>query len=212
MFPREIAMSRHTAAPLFVLVLCACSTMSPEQCRSADWRQIGYADGIEGYPGSRIQEHASACAGSGVTPDLSAYLAGRADGLKTYCQPQKGFDVGRGGRPDNAGDCPEPMRAAFLEQYGRGRQINAIESEIGSLRSSLENERRLQRRNDERIDDIRKELNRQGLDASRRNALLDEMNRLVERKEDNGRRRLRLQRDIDDTQRRLDERLRQFGR
>lgn len=205
-------MSRVIAAFVSVFILGACSTMSPEQCRNADWRQIGYADGIEGYPGSRIQEHASACAASGVTPDLAAYLAGRADGLKTYCQPEKGFDVGRRGRPDNAGDCPEPMRDAFLEQYRRGRQINAIESEMDSLRGSLENESRLQRRNDERIDDIRKELNRQGLDASRRNALLDEMNRLVERKEENGRRRLRLQRDIDETQRRLDARLRQFGR
>jgi hypothetical protein len=205
-------MSQKFAGLLLILVCSACSTMSPEQCRNADWRQIGYTDGVEGYPGSRIQDHASACASSDVTPDLSAYLAGRADGLKLYCQPEKGFDVGRRGRPDNAGDCPEPMRAVFLDQYQRGRQINAIESEINNLRNSQENERRLQRRNDERIDEIRKELNRQNLDPARRNTLLEEMNRLVERKEDNGRRRLRLQRDIDDAQRRLDERLRQFGR
>lgn len=186
--------------------------MSPEQCRNADWRQVGYSDGVEGYPASRIQEHASACAGTNVAPDLQAYLAGRAEGLMLYCQPEKGFDVGRRGRPDSAGDCPVPMRAAFLEQYQKGRQINAIEAELGSLRSSLENERNLQRRNDDRINDIRKELGRQGVEPSRRNSLLEEMNRVVERKDDNGRRRLRIQRDIDDAQRRLDERLRQFGR
>ncbi|MBK4734195.1 DUF2799 domain-containing protein [Noviherbaspirillum pedocola] len=205
-------MSQRIAAMVFALACGACSTMSPEQCRNADWRQVGYADGVEGYPGSRIQDHASACAASNVTPDLTAYLAGRADGLRIYCQPEKGFDVGRKGRPDNAGDCPEPMRSAFLEQYQRGRQINAIESEISSLSSSLENERRMQRRNDDRIDEIRKELGRQNLDPARRNTLLEEMNRIVERKEDNGRRRLRLQRDIDDAQRRLDDRLRGFGR
>ncbi len=38
-------------------------------------------------PGSRIQEHASACAKIGAKPDMEAYLSGRIEGLVSYCQP-----------------------------------------------------------------------------------------------------------------------------
>jgi hypothetical protein len=192
--------------------MAACASLSPEQCRNADWRQIGYADGIEGQPGSRIQQHASACASANVAPDLQSYLNGRSEGLIVYCQPEKGFQVGRQGKADNAGDCAPPLRTAFLEQYQKGRQVNGIESELGSLRSSLEQERAQQRRNEERIEEIRKDSRRPNLEPSRRSSLLDEMNRLIERKEDNGRRRLRLQREMDIVQRRLEDTLRQFGR
>lgn len=204
-----------SAKQLWILALpwmAACASLSPEQCRNADWRQIGYADGIDGQPGSRIQGHASACASANIKPDLQSYLAGRAEGLNVYCQPEKGFEIGRRGEPDNAGDCAPPLRTAFLEQYQKGRQVNTVESELGGLRSSLEQERSQQRRNEERIEDIRKDLRRPNLEPSRRSSLLDEMNRQIERKEDIGRRRLRLQREIDIAQRRLEDTLKQFGR
>lgn len=195
-----------------LLLLASCASLSPEQCQNADWRQIGYADGANGLPGSRIQDHASACAKSGAKPDMETYLSGRMEGLVSYCQPENGFDVGRRGTPDNAGDCPPHVRGAFLQNYRQGREINALESQINTLRGTMDNERREMRRREDRIEDIRKELRRPNVSPERRNSLLGEMERLIDRKQDTGGRQLGLQREMDIAQERLATRLRGMGR
>ena len=197
---------------IVLLLLAACASLSPEQCRNADWRQIGYADGVNGLPGSRIQEHASACAKAGTKPDMEAYLSGRMEGLVSYCQPENGFEVGRRGTADNAGDCPPHIRGAFLQNYRQGREINALEGQINSLRGTMDNERREMRRREDRIEDIRKELRRPNVSPERRNALLVEMERLIDRKQESGARMLGLQREMDIAQERLGRRLREMGR
>lgn len=197
---------------IFLLLLASCATLSPEQCLNADWRQIGYADGVGGLPASRIQDHASACAKAGARPDMEAYLSGRMEGLVSYCQPENGFDVGRRGAADNAGDCPPHVRAAFLQNYRQGREINALESQVNSLRGNLESERREMRRREDRIDGIRKELRRPNVGVERRSSLLNEMERLIDRKQDTGGRQLALQREMDIAQQRLAGRLREMGR
>ncbi len=57
--------------------------MSAEECRSADWRTVGYEDGRSGS-GGRIGDHSKACAKIGVTPNLDQYELGRAEGLRQY--------------------------------------------------------------------------------------------------------------------------------
>ena len=83
--------ARHRLAlPLAAIacLLAGCSsTMSKDECRTVDWRTVGYEDGVAGRSGERIGEHRKACAEHGVTPDLNAYRAGRAEGLREYCQP-----------------------------------------------------------------------------------------------------------------------------
>jgi chromosome segregation ATPase len=110
------------------------------------------------------------------------------------------------------GDCPPHVRAAFLQNYRQGREISALESQIGSVRSRLENERRDMRRREDRIEDIRKELRRPNISAERRGSLLGEMERLIDRKQDTGGRQLALQREMDIVQQRLAARLREMGR
>lgn len=205
-------MPKRLTAACLALLVSSCATLSPEQCQNADWRQIGYADGAGGLPGSRIQEHASACAKVGARPDMEAYLSGRMEGLVSYCQPENGFEVGRRGRADNAGDCPPHVRAAFLQQYRQGREINALESQVNNLRTTLENERREARRRENRIEEIRRELRRPNVSPERRNSLLNEMERVIDRKQDAGRRELSMQRDVDIAQDRLSIRLREMRR
>jgi hypothetical protein len=205
-------MSRFLVAGATALILAACATLSPEQCQNADWRQIGYADGAQGLPGSRIQDHASACAKHGVRPDMEAYLSGRMEGLISYCQAENGFEVGRSGRPDNAGDCPPHLRPAFLDQYQQGKEINSLQGQVNNLRSALENERSQTRRDDERLENIRRELRKPNVSASQREAMLNEMERIMDRRQDSGRRQLAMQRDLDIAQQRLDARLRQMRR
>lgn len=195
-----------------ILLLSSCASLSPEQCRNADWRQIGYADGANGEPASRIQQHASACAKVDAKPDMEAYLQGRMEGLVSYCQPENGFDVGRRGRPDNVGDCPPHVRAAFLDRYREGREINGLENQVQYLRNTLQNEQNEARRNDRRMEDIRNELRRPNLSPERRTSLLNEIERLLDRRQDAGRRQLSMQRDLDIAQDRLQFRLRELRR
>lgn len=195
-----------------IFILSSCASLSPEQCKNADWRQIGYTDGANGEPAGRLQEHASACAKANVKPDLEAYLSGRMEGLLSYCQPENGFEVGWRGRPDNVGDCPPHLRAPFLDQYRQGREINGLEGEVQRLQSMLQNDQNEARRSDRRMEDIRKELRRPNLSPERRTSLLNEIERLLDRRQDAGRRQLGMQRDLDIATDRLQFRLREMRR
>ena len=43
-------------------LLAGCTTMSKDQCLAGAWGEKGYADGAAGYPISRLDDHAKACA------------------------------------------------------------------------------------------------------------------------------------------------------
>ena len=49
--------------------LAGCSTMSKDQCLAGAWGEKGYADGAAGYPMSRLDGHAKACAKYQVAPN-----------------------------------------------------------------------------------------------------------------------------------------------
>jgi hypothetical protein len=200
--------------PLLVapLILGGCASMTPEQCRLADWRQIGYADGAQGLSGSRIDEHAKACAEVGVRPNLDEYLRGRSQGLFSYCQPENGFTVGRRGDRENAGDCPASMRFAFLDQYRRGQEIHAIEADLERRRSRLEHNFRALRSHDERIGAIRAELAKNDLPAERRTALSNELSRQADEKNSIVNENAYLRMESDRLQSQLYYRLREMGR
>ena len=172
----------HLLSWLPAMLLAGCATLTPEQCRHADWRQIGFSDGAGGASAARINDHAKACAEAGVKPDLDSYLRGREQGLTTYCRAENGFTVGRGGGYANAADCPESMKYAFMEQYRRGQQIHLIESDIAHRHSRIHQNNSRMVRDNERIAWIRGELRKKDLPDEQRKALLDEFERVVEHK------------------------------
>ncbi len=113
-----------------VLCLSACSsTMNKDECRAVDWRTVGYEDGVGGYSGDRIGQHRKACAEYGVTPDLEAYQAGRADGLREYCQPHNGYRAGVYG-DEYYGSCPPDLAPAFVAAYESGRELYVRERRV----------------------------------------------------------------------------------
>ena len=64
------------------LLTSACSTkMTKDECRTVDWRTVGYEDGVAGRPGDRIGEHRRACAEDGISGVVWAYLAGGSGGV-----------------------------------------------------------------------------------------------------------------------------------
>lgn len=203
---------RRTACFALAIAITGCASMTPEQCRHADWHQIGYTDGAQGLSGARIDDHAKACAEVGVRPNLDEYLRGRSQGLFSYCQPENGFAVGRRGEQENAADCPASMRFAFLDQYRRGQEIHLIESDLEQLRSRLNRNYRRLRSHDERIASVRAELARSGLPVERRIALSNELNRLADEKSTIVNENSNLRLDSDRVQSHLYFRLREMGR
>ncbi len=119
------------------LGLMGCATLSEEECRSADWRTIGYEDGVDGRPESRIADHRKACADVGIAPDLSLYQDGRMQGLTVYCQPRRGFEEGADGNTYH-GVCPPDLDYEFRAAYEDGRRLHDLTSDAEDLRDEID--------------------------------------------------------------------------
>ena len=120
------------------LALGACSTLSQEECITADWKTIGFEDGSRGYSSQRISAHRESCAEYGVAPDFDRYLVGHSQGLHNYCNYNNGFQLGKSGAGFNA-ICPEEIAAPFLSGYQQGRKIYDVTNQL----TAMEKERQL---------------------------------------------------------------------
>ncbi len=115
--------------------------MSKSECLAVDWRTVGYEDGVAGYSGDRIGQHRKACAKYGVQTDLNQYQSGRTQGLREYCKPANGYQLGsRGG--SYGGVCPADMEDNFLNAYEAGHQLYTLSSRVSQAKSQLASKRR----------------------------------------------------------------------
>jgi len=124
-----------------MLVSSGCATMSGDECMTSDWQAIGYEDGARGLTGDRLGQHRKACAKHGVTPDFEAYQAGRTSGLREFCQPQRGFNLGSSGNRYN-GVCAYDLEADFLDAYRSGSQLHSLRSNVNSASSRINSKER----------------------------------------------------------------------
>lgn len=122
-------------------MLGGCASLGREECLNADWYAIGLEDGARGRAVERLGEHRRACAKHNIAPDSRRYLAGRTEGLKSFCTYERGFSEGRAGRAYVA-QCPQT--STFLAGYQRGRdlyelnrQLADVEKEIGRIKTAL---------------------------------------------------------------------------
>ena len=136
-----------------MLAMAGCSsTMNKDECRAVDWRTVGYEDGVAGHSGERIGQHRKACAEHGVTPDLDAYRAGRAEGLREYCQPHNGYRAGVNGAP-YYDTCPAELAPAFLAAYESGRELYVRERRVADADEAIAYRRREVARLESRVAD-----------------------------------------------------------
>lgn len=149
------SMQRNLCAAVLTMTLFSlvgCATLSKSECTEGDWRTIGYNDGQSGSEaGSRLAKHAKACDKHGVAPDRTLYQAGYAEGIKQFCSPGNGYNIGKSG-DDYSGVCPVELQSAFLVRYVEGLKENlaGLESEEDRLRDRLEDRREIY---DELVDD-----------------------------------------------------------
>ena len=121
---------------VLVVALTGCASMSEEECRYVDWRTVGYEDGSSGRPASRLGDHRRACADHGVTPDLAAYEAGRAAGMREFCQAHNGYRVGASGQV-YYGTCPADLAPAFERGYDQGRELYVREQRVRDAEAAI---------------------------------------------------------------------------
>lgn len=174
---------RRVLGAIFIILVAGCAGVSKEQCASADWRTIGYEDGLRGYPATRIGGHRIACAKHQVTPDLAAYTEGRERGLQEYCQPKNGLRAGLSGRSyENV--CPAATEPSFLQGYRQGRQIHLARAELRSTQGQLQRARDGLVQNEKAADSVRLELIQPDTTMRRRLFLAQELERLAEERRD----------------------------
>ncbi|HET6628655.1 MAG TPA: DUF2799 domain-containing protein [Woeseiaceae bacterium] len=130
---------------LALVGLGGCAGMSAEECAMSDWRAVGFEDGSLGYTAARLGNYRRACAEHGYTPDLTAYQAGRREGLQLYCQPSRGFSVGSSGG-QYYGVCSADLEAGFLDGYHAGAELYNLRSNVNAANSRIHsNEQELER-------------------------------------------------------------------
>lgn len=140
-----------------LLVLGGCASMSPQECRTADWYDVGQRDGQNGYSRGNIENHVKACGEVHINPDRALYQKGWARGIVSYCTPHNGMEVGRRGS-SYSGSCPAELEPAFRERYRLGREVYDAQQELNRLdNDSRTQERRLR---DAKNDDDRNKARR----------------------------------------------------
>jgi hypothetical protein len=136
-------MKASVVPALFATLLlggCASSSLSKDECRTVDWRTIGYEDGVAGRSAEQIGRHRQACAEHGVTPDLDAYRAGRAEGLREFCQPRNGYRAGASGQA-YYDSCPPELAPAFVAAYDEGRELYVRERRVADADAAIASRR-----------------------------------------------------------------------
>ncbi len=133
----RVLCAKLLASALLMLGLPGCATMNQAECTTVDWRTVGYEDGVAGYSGDRIGLYRKSCAKYGVAPDLNAYQTGRDQGLREYCQPETGYQLGlRGGAYNSS--CPSDVREPFESAYHAGFELYTMRARVASATNELE--------------------------------------------------------------------------
>ncbi len=118
---------------LIAAVVSSCSTLNKDECKTANWRTIGYEDGTKGYEASRIGQHRSACAEYGIQPDLNTYNKGRGEGLRNYCTPNTAYNKGLAGDSYN-GVCAGYNEKEFIVALNYGLTIYEKKRRLNNLK------------------------------------------------------------------------------
>ncbi len=122
---------------LISVLLASCATLNKDECRTADWKLIGFVDGSKGYPASRIGQHRSACAEYGISPNLDLYSKGRVEGLHQYCVPNTAYKLGRAGS-SYSGICSGYNEADFIVAYKAGRHLYTEKLKLNKMKKNLD--------------------------------------------------------------------------
>ena len=165
------------------LLAASCETLNEDQCVAGDWQGIGYTDGANGYTESRFGEHVKACSKYNIVPDQAQYRVGRERGLPAYCNPGRGFAVGRQGQ-GYAGVCPANLERGFLSGYNDGRVVWDAQQRVDRANSEISNAEYRAREAEDNIREAERQLAVSGLSDDERARIRERLKRLRDDRRD----------------------------
>ena len=115
--------------------------MSEKECQTADWRDQGMKDALNGHDRSRLADVRGACAKVGVVPNEALYFDGWNRGIRQFCTPDNGARWGRQGRI-YSGSCPAELGTAFSDRYRDGRRAWDAEQAVLRLHNEQQDRQR----------------------------------------------------------------------
>jgi hypothetical protein len=123
--------------------------MSVDECKTANWSDVGLRDGLAGRALSVLDDRVKDCAEAKVRVDTPRYLAGRERGLLDYCRLDNAVRVGLAGH-SYAGVC---AGGEFGRRFEVAHEVyearRALDHEAGR-RHGLESRLREASKDDER--------------------------------------------------------------
>ena len=141
---------------LIVVTVClwltGCATMTPNECKSANWGEVGLRDGLEGKALSVLNDRVKDCAEANVPVDTPRYLQGRDQGLLQYCRIENAVPLGLNGKSYD-GVCPSAMDGEFRRRFKVGRDVHLARNDLRNLegrRSTAEERLRSAANDDDR--------------------------------------------------------------
>jgi hypothetical protein len=117
---------------LLSLGLASCTVMSPQECKLANWREIGLTDGMAGKPMQVFEVRRGDCAEANVTADTHDYLVGREQGLRSYCQLSNALQIGLRGESYH-GVCPAAIDSEFRRRHDIGYDVHRMRGELAQM-------------------------------------------------------------------------------
>ena len=148
--PRILGVMFLLAAPLMI---SGCATLDKNECASVSWYDLGLRDGQSGQTSIYVAKHVKACAKHGIPVDEQSWRTGWDSGIRVYCTPENGLNVGsQGGH--YADSCPADQALLFRGAYDVGRayhnatrERDRIYNEISTLKSDASREKDLAKKN-----------------------------------------------------------------
>jgi hypothetical protein len=143
------------------LLLAGCESLSPAECATADWRQLGVQDGMRGRT-DRAADYYESCSKAGITVNVASYRAGRNEGLQSYCQPGNALNEGLAGN-SYEGVCPAPLDPNFRNIHGIAWRDQEARKNLARLQyeqDQMQAELRDAKTADERKRTLREQLSR----------------------------------------------------
>lgn len=137
------ALGTSLLALVAAATLSSCATMTPDECRLANWHEIGTRDGVEGKTLAKFTARKESCAEANVAVNAGAYMAGREIGLKSFCRLESAAPLGASGN-SYEGVCPPLLDGEFRRRFQIGRavferrnEVARIDDRIGSQEKKL---------------------------------------------------------------------------
>lgn len=130
--PLHLFTRRALPITLLAALLQGCATMSADECRTANWRDVGLRDGLAGQPLAHLDRRTKACAESGVAVNAALYLQGRNQGLPQYCRLDNAATLGLQGKTYH-GVCAGGIDAEFRRRHGLGMDVYKARNELRNV-------------------------------------------------------------------------------